>query len=478
MPESIFDTQIDKRLKHLEAHLAEENKDNPTLVKAVKSFRNLDRIAVRLGILGKGQSYATRVSWWPMVSVLGTFSAGKSTFINYYLGHDLQRTGNQAVDDKFTVISFSSEEGIKTLPGVALDADPRFPFYQISRSIAEISSSGPQRIDAYLQLKTCPSEALRGRIFIDSPGFDADSQRAATLRLTEHIINLSDLVLVFFDARHPEPGAMHDTLDYLVSATIDRADSNKFLYILNQIDITAKEDNPEEVVAAWQRALAQAGLTAGRFFRIYNPQAAIPIDDPKVKERFETKRDADMADIDERMKQVDVERCYRIVGALEQTAKDIEHGIVPRLTEMIARWKQRVIRWDGVTGVIVVLLLAIIVSQAGDLPALGEIGYGMWIGLAAILGFGVYLHFVIRKRVAQSILDRLPEEISDKDMLEQIQRAFSKNTPWWRPLMKAEPFAWSQRTREEIACILDEANEYIQALNNRFTNPSGKQKGK
>lgn len=122
---------------------------------------------------------------------------------------------------------------------------------------------------------------------IDSPGFDADNQRASTLRLTQHIINLSDLVLVFFDARHPEPKAMQDTLAYLVSASVNRADANKFLYILNQIDVTAKEDNPEEVVSAWQRSLAEVGLVTGRFYRIYNLDAAVPITDPGVKERFE-----------------------------------------------------------------------------------------------------------------------------------------------------------------------------------------------
>ena len=43
------------------------------------------------------------------------------------------------------------------------------------------------------------------------------------------------------------------------------------------IDNAAREDNPEEVFAAWQRALAQQGLTAGRFYRIYDPKAAMPI---------------------------------------------------------------------------------------------------------------------------------------------------------------------------------------------------------
>jgi predicted GTPase len=110
------------------------------------------------------------------------------------------------------------------------------------------------RSDAYLQLKTCPSERLRGRILIDSPGFDADRQRTATLRIVDRIIDLSDLVLVFFDARHPEPGAMRDTLSHLAANTIKRADSGKFLFILNQIDMTARGDNPEDVVAAWQQA--------------------------------------------------------------------------------------------------------------------------------------------------------------------------------------------------------------------------------
>lgn len=46
---------------------------------------------------------------------------------------------------------------------------------------------------------------------------------------------------------------------------------------------------------------------------------------PHVRERFEKKREEDMADIDARMHQIEVERSYRIVGKLEQTAKDIKN---------------------------------------------------------------------------------------------------------------------------------------------------------
>jgi hypothetical protein len=39
--------------------------------------------------------------------------------------------------------------------------------------------------------------------------------------------------------------------------------------------------------------LAQKGLTAGRFYRIYNPDAVVPIDDANLRSRCETKRDLD-----------------------------------------------------------------------------------------------------------------------------------------------------------------------------------------
>ena len=220
------DKTMRERLAKLEAHIGNEN---PLLLDVVVRFRKLDRIAYRMGLLETSDSYATRIPWWPLVSILGTFSAGKSSFINHFLGRKLQFTGNQAVDDKFSVICYSSGEDGRVLPGLALDSDPRFPFYQMSDEIEKVTAGEGRRIDAYLQMKTSCSERVSGKIIIDSPGFDADDQRNTILRLTDHITDLSDLVLVFFDARHPEPGAMHDTLEHLVADTIGRNDSEKFL---------------------------------------------------------------------------------------------------------------------------------------------------------------------------------------------------------------------------------------------------------
>jgi hypothetical protein len=475
--------QLEQRLQSLETHLAQEN---PILLQAVASFRKLDNVARRLGFLRPEESFATRISWWPLIAILGTYSSGKSTFINHYLGQRLQLTGNQAVDDRFTVVCFSDEDEVRVLPGLALDADARFPFYQMSRAIEEITAGEGRRIDAYLQLKTCPSEQVRGKIVIDSPGFDADAQRTATLQITNHIIDLSDLVLVFFDARHPEPGTMHDTLNHLVEHTINRPDSSKFLYILNQIDTTAREDNPEDVIASWQRALAQKGLTAGRFYRIYNPDAAVPIEDANLRSRFETKRDLDLAEIHERMRQVGVDRAYRIIAVLEQTAHDVEERIIPTLQTLLAQWKRRVAWLDGI--VFGLILAAIIGATLWSGEWQGwRFSHPFWSNLFnapvwrfVALGVAVvvagYIHFALRRLAARQVIAKLKKRVHDMrdvDFADSIANAFRKNTRFWRSIFSKQPVGWRQHAKRQIAAVLAEANGYVQTLNDKFTNPSG-----
>jgi len=460
---------VEQRLKKLQTHLEQEN---PVLLGAVRSFRELDRVAYRIGLLTKEQSFATQIPWWPLISVLGTFSAGKSTFINHFLGSKLQRTGTQAVDDRFTVICYSRESAGHALPGIALDSDPRFPLFQISREIEQVVAGEGERIDSYLQLKTSPSERLRGKILIDSPGFDADAQRDAILRITDQIIDLSDLVLVLFDARHPEPGAMRDTLKHLVADTIHRVDAGKFLYILNQIDSTAREDNPEEVVAAWQRALGEEGLTAGRFYTIYNPDAAIPIEDEGKRARFEKKRNADLAEIHARMLGVEVERAYRIVGALDKTARDIEERTFPLLKRAMAKWRRRTLWGDVVALALVAGALLWLYVGLGLTPVLG--GLGLYVEVGALVALLVGLHFWIRSLAAKSVARVLAREAAQEDLRGDLRAAFAANTRFWRPIFMRSPLGYGPATRRRLHRVRQDANNFIQALNDRFTNPSGK----
>jgi len=469
---------IETRLKNLEKHLEQEN---PVLIEAVKSFKHLDGIAYRMGLISNEESFAEQIPWWPLIAILGTFSAGKSTFINSFLGAKLQTSGNQAVDDKFTVICYTNDDNSRVLPGLALDADPRFPFFNISDDIEKVAAGEGARVNAYLQLKTCPTEPIRGKILIDSPGFDADAQRNSTLRITDHIIDLSDLVLVFFDARHPEPGAMKDTLEHLVTKTIQRTDSSKFLYILNQIDTSAKEDNPEEVVGAWQRALSQSGLTAGKFYMIYDESSSIGIEDPQLAERFRHKKDQDLQSIYQRMHEVETERAYRIIGALEKTAHDIETKAVPALRSAIRSWSSRVLTTDIV---LYLLLLAgagywLTVSDNWSMVTPGAFiemhQHNPLMGLLTLIVvftvvFGV--HTMSRKFWAGRIARHLPRS----DMPGNLVTAFEKNTSFWRSVFHNQPAGWSGRAAKRIRSVIDNSGLFVQRLNDSFANPSGREK--
>jgi hypothetical protein len=339
-------------------------------------------------------------------------------------------------------------------------------------------------VDAYLQLKSCHSEKLRGKILIDSPGFDADAQRTSTLRITNHIVDLSDLVLVLFDARHPESGSMPETLAHLVRDTIHRHDSNKFLYILNQIDATAQEDNPEQVFAAWQRALAHHGLTAGRFYSIYSPDVALPIENAELRKRFESKRDADLAEIYNRIEQVRVERAYRIVGMLEQTARLLERDVVTRIREFVESWRRWVLRIEG--GIVLLLLVLLVALSAWlgyweglrlHLPPLERLmasGFEVKLGvLAALLVAAGYVHFSLRRWAADRVMARMLAKIKDPDTQANFARAFRKNSRWWRTMFRRNPVGWGRRALKSLAGITEEVNAYIQKLNDEYTNPSG-----
>jgi len=464
---------LTERLASLEAHLKAES---PMLIDAMPSFYKLDKLLRKMGLMETEDSLATRIPWWPLISVLGTFSSGKSTFINDYLGQKLQATGNQAVDDMFTVVCYGPGEQQHVLPGMALDADPRFPFYRMSDEIEEVVAGEGKRIDSYLQLKTSSADAIKGKIVIDSPGFDADDQRRSTLRITDHIIGLSDLVLVFFDARHPEPGAMQDTLEHLVSGTVHRPDAGKFMYILNQIDTTAREDNPEEVVAAWQRAVSQAGLATGRFFTIYNEEAAMPIEDAALRKRYRSKRDTDVAAIKDRIADVGIERNYRIVGVLQSVVDEVERELAPTLEDAIASWRNRTLIGDGLWLAALVLGLGALISRLDgvSLESIWQtVNKPVELGVT-LISLGVVFfagHFWMRSLAARSVAAKLPTETGQVGL--NLCSAFLLNTRFYRSIFRSVPAGWGRWARKRFRQIRDASAAQVQRMNDLYADPSG-----
>lgn len=473
--------RMQNRLELLQKHLKTEN---PVLVSVVKRYRELDKIAQKMGLLQADESYATQISWWPLVSVLGTFSAGKSSFINSYLGVDVQQSGNQAVDDRFTVLSYGGDSDVRTLPGIALDSDPRFPFYQISEDIESVTQGEGSRIDNYLQMKVVPSESLRGKILIDSPGFDADEQRKETLKITDHIIELSDLVLVLFDARHPEPGAMQDTLEHLVRGSQRRNDNSKFLFILNQIDTSASDDNMEDIVAAWQKALVQNGLSSGRFYVIFNEDLASPVEDKVVWERYVNKRNTDYAEIMKRMEDIHIERVYRIIGSMESLSNQLEQQVVPQIQAAKQKWKKRVILTDLVIFIPLIIGLIVLSVFLGywqglsfNPPWLGDVKASTPLTIATI-GIPLFLFYVLHMFIRGKLVNGIAKKLNNEDGFGNIANAFRKNTRWRHSIFSINPTAWNMRARKKLDGIRSDIDQYVQTLNDQYTSPSGIDKSK
>ncbi len=456
-----------RHIADLKQHLGSEN---TALAGMVESYEDMDGVLRRLRLIRDDETLTGSISWWPVVSVLGMFSAGKSTSINELLGVQVQRTGRQAVDDVFTVICHGPDRA--DLPGTALARDSRFPFYGMEDEIERADPGKGRMIDSFLALKTVPSQNLKGLVVVDSPGFDSDEVRTARLRLVDHVVDLSDLVLVYFDANRPEPGAMRDTLTKLVARVGERADPGKFLYVLNQIDTAARENNLEDVVGAWQRALASAGLVPSRFYTVYNEQARVTIGDPVVAERLRSIRDRDMAEIRARIAGLQERRGYRVAAAIGAVAKDITEVAVPKLEEALGRWKRRTNTWtQAILGGALALLI-------GGFALLGDVSIPFAlamsspeIAIVALLAVVVGVYLRVSATVARREGSALPEEVGEFRL--RIRDAFRSATRL-PPLLRRSPVGWGASTKTKIEAIRDRVADRIRGINDAHTDPSAK----
>jgi Dynamin family. len=461
------------RLEELRNRLAQEH---PELGGLVDHYVALDVVARRMHLFDDGQSHAWNIAWWPVVPVLGTFSSGKSTFINGLLEQAVQRTGAQAVDDRFTVLAYAGRSGGRRLPGIALDADPRLPFYRVSERIAELDGGARKTdspVNSYLQMQMVDSPLLRHLLLVDSPGFDADQSRRTILRLTDHIIELADLVLVFFDARHPEPGAMQDTLGHLVEGIRARHDADKFLFVLNQIDATLGEDNLDEVVASWQRALGQYGMGGRQFYCLFDDSAA-RLPEGELAQRYRARRDRDRAEIVRRIEQLRLTRSYRLIANLEELTRALEHEVVPQLQRARARWARWVLISDAVVDV---ALVAFVIATGLVVPTLspfglrialvGHVGAGSsWtaIGITvAVIAFIVLgIHYFLRQRYARWLVRRLPK---DAPQGYHLRDAFVAGTRFWLGMARPDPRGWGKAARRRMVAVRQQCSALVRHLN-------------
>ncbi len=439
-----------KYLINLEKHFAN---DNPVLLKSAKVFHELDQIEYDLGLIEMDETTACKNSWWPIISLIGGNSTAKSRFINSYLGAQQLFSGIQASSHKFTVLLHNSQTNSATLPGTALDVDPRYPFYQMSRKIEQLQKGEGNRINSYLELKTINSDRLKGKLFIDSPNMSAVSTSPINSLFTKHIIENSDLVLVFTDVFEPATPMLEELIQHIII----HQDSNKFVYLVDEPLATLNPAKTNEIITSWQRKLASMGVNTGQFIIVPNQQNSI---NPLSK--------ADFSEIDQRMANVAYDRSYRVLASLEKSIRELENVVIQEVKKGIALWKER----SNISSLFILCIIAVLAIFAEINFGILELLIDPIIGpilIAILVAIMMPIHLLISKLQAKLIINKLNERQKELNLMENLANLFEKNLTFARILLPiSEPAGWNKKMKARLTQLTEKTKELVQSLNDSF----------
>ena len=433
--------------------------DDPALLRSVKIFHELDEIEFNLGLIGMDETTATKNSWWPIITLIGGNTTAKAKFINSYLGAQQASSGIQSSNHKFTVLLQNSQPSSATLPGTALDVDPRYPFYQISKKIEQLQSGEGSRINSYLELKAINSDRLKGKLFIDSPNMSAVETTPVNSMLTKHLIENSDLTLVFTDLFE----STYPILDELIQHIKAHQDSNKFIYLIDEPIASLNPAKANEIINTWQRKLSEMGLNTGQFIILPNQLNTI---NPQNK--------IDFSEIDQRMANVAYDRSYRILDSLEKNIKDIENVVIPEVKKALILWKERV----NMTSLIVLGFIASLAVLAEIQMGILDFLFDPIIGpllIAVLIGFMIPTHLLISKLHAKLIINKLNDRQQELLLMENLANLFEKNMTFLRMLLPfTEPVAWNKKLKARLNQLTEKTKDLVQSLNDNFSSYNDK----
>lgn len=133
----------------------------------------------------------------PQVLMIGQYSVGKTSFIEYLLGRPFpgQRIGPEPTTDRFVAVMYGDEE--RTVPGNAVAVSPDLPF-------GGLSMFGTAFLNKF-EAAQVPCRVLENITVVDTPGIlSGEKQRIARgydfVHVAKWFAERSDLILLLFDA--------------------------------------------------------------------------------------------------------------------------------------------------------------------------------------------------------------------------------------------------------------------------------------
>lgn len=171
------------------------------------------------------------LKWKPLVLVLGNYSSGKSTFINEFVGREVQRTGQAPTDDSFTIITSpgkGGEEGEVT--GADLVNNEQLPF-------SSFKIFG-ERFISHLRMKKISSPLFDNLALIDSPGMlDSISEKDRGYdyaSAVKEFAKLADLIILMFDPH--KAGTIQETYNTIRNTLPEATGEDRILFVMSRID--------------------------------------------------------------------------------------------------------------------------------------------------------------------------------------------------------------------------------------------------
>jgi hypothetical protein len=431
------DKTVSKHLVNLEKQFASTD---PVLQKAVKVFQELDEIEFEMGLIDADETTARRSSWWPLISTIGGYSPAKSDFLNRFLGVQTQSTRH-----KFTVLQYTPQSTSATLPGTALDADHRLPFYQISRDIELTVSGEGNKVNSYLELITVNSAKLKNKLVIDAPVLNPSVENSVNTLLRQHIIGISDLVLVFTDLFETDPEFNKET----IASIVKYQDTNKFLFVIDHSELSLEEHKSHEIIVSWQRRLADFGIFTGHYVVL--------------------SQNSDNAQIEQRINNLSNDRSYRVLESLEHSIRAVDDVVMEEVEAALTTWKERC----NVTTLIIlsfIIMLSLFAEIAvGILDFLFDPILGPII-ILTLIGILTPLHIVISRVHGKFIINQLHRRQKQLNLSEDLSGLFEKSLSFWRMLLPSnQPVGKNKKNRKKLNSLLEQTKDLVQALNDQFS---------